>query len=240
MATPQRLKSLSPERVAAAVAADPRLIVPVGTCDAHGAHLPIGCDTILIDRLADDLSAEFGVLRAPTIEYGASNAATRGAAAPASVRKKTLHALLNDLLASWEQAGVREFLLLTANGDDAHQEALATVMTIEARVRVVDAWGAGAAAAGAGPGRWQPGGEAETSLMLYLAPQLVDLRLAQDNTPPSGGRRPVLWPKRRPRPDEGPPGCAMGSPSAAKGEVLYRHVRERIAEHVFKSPGAVD
>lgn len=239
MATPQRVKSLSPERIAAAVAADPRLIIPVGTCDVHGPHLPVGCDTILVDRLADDLSAEFGVLRAPTVEYGASDAATHGSPRPASVRKKTLHQLLNDLLASWEQAGVREFVLLTANGDDAHQEALATVMTLGARVRVVDAAGAGAGAPPAS-GRWRRGGEAETSLMLYLAPQLVDLRLAQDNTPQPVGRRLSPWRRLRTHSEEVRPAEGIEGASAAKGEVLYRHVRERIAEHVFKAPTPVD
>ncbi len=240
MAAPQRLKSLSPERIAAAVAADPRLIIPVGTCDVHGPHLPIGCDTILVDRLADDLSAEFGVLRAPTVEYGASDAATHGSPHAGSVRKKTLHLLLNDLLASWEQAGVREFVLLTANGDDAHQEALATVMTLDARVRVVDAAGAAAGAPAAGRGRWRRGGEAETLLMLYLAPQLVDLRLAQDNTPQPPGRRPSPWRRLRTPSDEWRLADGVDGASATKGEVLYRHVRERIAEHVFKAPSAVD
>jgi creatinine amidohydrolase len=239
MATPQRLKSLPPERIAAAVAADPRLIVPVGTCDMHAPHLPLGCDTMLVDRLADDLSAEFGILRAPTIEYGASNAATHGSAAPGCVRKKTLHLLLNDLLASWEQAGVREFVLLTANGDDAHQEALATVMTIDARVRVVDAARAGAGAQATGQTGWPRGGEAETSLMLYLAPHLVDLRLAQDNTPEPSVRRPNRWGRSRARTDELPPE-GVDAASAAKGEVLYGRMRERIAEQIFRSPRVVD
>jgi creatinine amidohydrolase/Fe(II)-dependent formamide hydrolase-like protein len=239
MATPQLLKSLQPERIATAIAADPRLIVPVGTCDAHGPHLPIGCDTILVDRLADDLAAEFGVLRASTIEYGATDAASRGSPAPGCVRKKTLHLFLNDLLVSWEESGVREFILLTANGDDAHQEALATVMTVEARVRVVDASPARLGAPADLPVPWRPGGEAETSLMLYLAPHLVDLTLAQDNTPQTPGRRPIRWGPRRNSGKSALSFDGVGDPSPAKGEVLYRHVRERIAERIFRSPTAV-
>ena len=205
----------------------------------HAPHLPLGCDTILVDRLADDLSAEFGVLRAPTIEYGASDAATHGSASPGCVRKKTLHLLLNDLLASWEQAGVREFVLLTANGDDAHQEALATVMTIEARVRVVDVARTGAGVPATEREGWQRGGEAETSLMLYLAPHLVDLRLAQDNTPEPPARRPIRWGRGRARAGDAAP-LRVDAVSAAKGEVLYRRVRERIADQIFRAPSVVD
>src|SRR5439155_23343485 len=60
--TPCRLKEMRPAQIAAALSRDQRLIVPVGTCEQHGPHLPLGADTIIVERLADDLSAEFGVL----------------------------------------------------------------------------------------------------------------------------------------------------------------------------------
>jgi hypothetical protein len=40
MSLPRRIKELPPGRVAAAIADDPRLIVPIGTCEAHGPHVP--------------------------------------------------------------------------------------------------------------------------------------------------------------------------------------------------------
>jgi creatinine amidohydrolase len=232
MATPRRLKELAPDRVAAAIARDPRLIVPIGSCDPVGPHLPVGSNSIYVERLADDLSAEFEVLRAPTIEYGVSAEAAHDAARPGSVRKKTLHLLLNDLLASWERAGIREFILLTASDDDAHHEALATVMTLEARVRVVDV--SLAHAFDMLPGAADPHrrNEADTSLMLYLAPHLVDLRLREEDTAGDDVRRPS--PGQRdasarplapaPHPEEA---------SAEKGEVLFNQVRRRIAERIL-------
>ena len=39
--------------------------------------LPLGCDTLILEHLADDLSAAFRVLRAPTLEYGVSAASGR-------------------------------------------------------------------------------------------------------------------------------------------------------------------
>src|SRR5690242_20718982 len=42
---PRYLKRMRPADVAALVERDPRLIVPVGTCEQHGPHLPIGADT---------------------------------------------------------------------------------------------------------------------------------------------------------------------------------------------------
>ncbi len=238
MATPRRLKELPPDRVAAAIAADPRLIVPIGTCDASGPHLPVGSHTIYVDRLADDLSAQFGVLRAPTVEYGVSADASRDAAPPGSVRKKTLHLLLSDLLASWERAGIREFILLTASRDDAHQEALATVKTLEARVQVVDVSTVHAAHLLAEPTGPRPKGEAETSLMLYLAPQLVDLRLIQEDTARDEFRRP----KREASdlyPGDGPSREGVHGATPERGAILYDHIRRRIAERVFAPPSGI-
>jgi creatinine amidohydrolase/Fe(II)-dependent formamide hydrolase-like protein len=218
MASPLRLKELVPARVAAAIARDPRLIVPIGTCDPMGPHLPVGGKSIYIDRLADDLSAEFEVLRAPTVEYGVSAEATYDEARAGSVRKKTLHLLLNDLLASWEGIGIREFILLTASDDDAHHEALATVMTLEARVRVIDVSAADASD--------------NTSLMLYLAPHLVDLRLREQDTPDDGMRRPSPGGREaRERPLA--PARDPEEASAEKGEALYSHVLRRLAERIL-------
>ena len=108
---------------------------------ARAASARSACDTIIVERLARDLSAEFGVLLAPTVEYGVNAETERGFAGNASVRKKTLHRMLNDLLDTWEATGMREFILLTAHEHDPHLEALSTVITNGARVRVVDIFG---------------------------------------------------------------------------------------------------
>src|SRR3954470_19920929 len=55
---PCRLKEMRPAQVRELLARDQRLIVPIGTCEQHGPHMPLGSDTIIVERLADDLSAE--------------------------------------------------------------------------------------------------------------------------------------------------------------------------------------
>ena len=100
-ATPRRIKDMRPGEIAETLARDGRLIVPVGTCEQHGRHMPLGCDSLIVEHLADDLSAEFGILRAPTIEFGVNVATERGFPGNGSVRKKTLHRMLNDLLDTW-------------------------------------------------------------------------------------------------------------------------------------------
>lgn len=214
--------------------------MPVGTCERHGPHLPPGCDTIIAERLADDLSAEFGVLRAPTIEYGVNVATGKAPSGTTSVRKKTLHRLLNDLLHAWEAGGVHEFVLLTAHEHDPHQEALATVVTADARVRVVDALAVPLGDLLDGQTGPMHADEVDTSLMLYLAPELVRLELAQDYMLSRDELRRYRRGWLKVPPDSS---GSLGRPSLAsaeKGARLYERIRSRIAERVFRAPPPTD
>src|SRR5258708_27038241 len=97
-----------------------------------------------------------------------------------SVSRQTLHRMLNDLVSTWEAAGVREFILLTAHEHDPHLEAMSTLITSVARVRVVDIFGIDFRDLLEGQGEPMHGDEVDTSLILYIAPHLVALQLAQD------------------------------------------------------------
>jgi creatinine amidohydrolase len=234
--TPRRIKEMRPDEVAALIATDPRLIVPVGTCEQHGRHLPLGADTFIVEHLADDLSAEFGLLRAPTIEYGVNVDTERSFAGNASLRKKTLHRMLNDLLDTWERTGVTEFILLTAHEHDPHQEALATVVTTNARVRVVDIFAVDFRDLLEGQAEPMHGDEVDTSLMLYLAPDLVRMDLAEDYMMSRDEVRRYRrgW-LRIPSGSSG----SIGRPSlatAAKGAAIYAHIREKVRNRVFVAP----
>lgn len=238
---PRRLKEMTPPEVAAALTADPRLIVPVGSHEAHGDHLPFGCDTIIVERLADDLSAHLGVLRAPTVEYGVNGPSRAPVLGAAGLRKKTLHRLLNDLVAAWEGCGVDEFILLTAHAYDPHQEALATVITARARVRVVDLFAIELGDLLEGQLEPMHGDEVDTSLMLHLAPELVHIDRAQDYMVERGAlrrfRRSAALTTRGPTGTLGRPTLA----SAEKGKLLYERIRDRIAARVLgRGPAPVE
>jgi len=237
---PRRLKEMLPGEIAAALERDPRLIVPVGTLEQHGPHLPLGCDTIITERIAEDLSATFGVLLAPTVEYGVNMPEDHGAGGSSGVRRKTLHRLLNDLLDAWEASGVEEFVILSAHGNDPHQEALATVITTRARVRVVDLLAIPISDLLAEQEEPMHGGEADTSLMLYLAPHLVRPELARDfRLPPQQLQRYRRGWLRVPSGSAG----SIGRPSLAsaeKGERIYHRLRDRVAARIFITPPSTD
>ncbi|MDB4913213.1 MAG: hypothetical protein JWM95_857 [Gemmatimonadetes bacterium] len=237
VATPRRIKEMRPAEIADAISRDARLIVPVGTCEQHGPHLPLGTDTLIVEHLADDLSAEFGILRAPTIEYGVNVDTERTFAGNASVRKKTLHRMLNDLIATWETTGIREFILLTAHEHDPHQEALATVVTTSARVRVVDIFAVDVHGFLEGQSEPMHGDVVDTSLVLHVAPALVRMDLAEDYMMSRDALRRYRrgW-LRIPSDSSG----SIGRPTlatAAKGAAIYAHIREKVRARVFLTPG---
>jgi creatinine amidohydrolase len=229
---PRRLKELTPPEVAAILKNDPRLLIPVGCLEPHGAHLPIGCDSIIVDCLADDLSAMSGVLRAPTVEYGVNAPSAVSLPGAAGVRKKTLHRLLNDLVSAWESCGADELIFLTAHAFDPHQEALATVIAAHARVRVVDLFAVNLSDLLEGQLEPMHGDEVDTSLLLHLVPELVRLDAAEDYMVERADLRRFRRGAKAPRGASG----TLGRPSLAsaeKGRLLYQRILERVSARIL-------
>jgi len=201
--------------IAATLASDSRLIVPVGTVlpPRRDSLVPLGAATIIVEHLADDLSAEFGVLRAPTVEYGVNPPAEKDRdrePGAVSLRKKTLHRMLNDMLTTWECHQVTEFVLLTAHGYDPHQEALATVGTTVARVRVVDLFAVNLSDLTGCRRSEDDRSGVYHALLHHLAPALVGGAGADGDTP------------------------------AVDGRALYERIRSRISERIFLAPAPAE
>jgi creatinine amidohydrolase len=200
MTRPWRLKELTPVEMAECLAHRPAMLVPVGSTEPHGPSLPFGCDTIIVERLADDLSARFGILVAPSIDYGVASGRGPGPGG-AALRRKTLHRVMNELVQAWESAGVREFLVLTAEANEAHQEALAAIVVQKARLTAVDVFAMAFGELLSTPDLRLHAGELDTSVLLHLAPDLVRHG--------AGGLPPLA--------------------SAEKGAQLYAHILEEVS-----------
>jgi creatinine amidohydrolase len=234
---PLALDEMSWTDVAAQLVGDPRMLLPVGALEQHGPHLPLGSNILFARSIAVQLSLEFGVLRAPTFNYGVNVATERAYAGTATLSRKTLHRALNELLLAWESHGISEFIILTGHRHEPHLEALASLVTTRARVRVVNLWEVPIAdllERQPGP---QHGCEAETSVMLYLYPELVRMDRARDFPMSDDEFRRYLR-GGLPVP---PPGGAgvVGFPSAAtpqKGERIVRRILDAIRRSVFLAP----
>jgi creatinine amidohydrolase len=223
--------------VAAHLATDRRLIVPVGNCDQHGPHLPVGASTVVAQALAADLSREFGVLRAPTLHYGVNVAAETDFAGTAGMSSKTVHRALNELADQWACQGVNEFIFITASTHDPHIEAVATVRAEGARVRVVSAMSVDLAQFRDGVGGPEHAGEALTSLLLHLRPAVVRMDRARDFVLAAESLEACAGGRERRLPDESP--GSLGQPTLAtaeKGRLMYEHMLQKIRNKVFIAP----
>ncbi|WP_420124687.1 mycofactocin biosynthesis peptidyl-dipeptidase MftE [Nakamurella sp.] len=154
-------------------AADRRiLLVPLGSTEQHGPHLPLTTDTVVASRLAELAHRTMpGVGLAPAIPYGASG---EHAHFPGtlSIGTEALYQLLVEFVrhaaGDWRH-------VLVVNGHGGNAEALARAATLtryEGRSLQVHH------AASGGPRADPHAGYRETCLMLHLAPETVRTDLA--------------------------------------------------------------
>jgi len=129
---------------------------------------------------------------------------------------------------------VREFIVLTAHRHEPHMDALATLITRRARVRVLQVWDVDVSDLLTAQDAVLHAGEAETSLMLHLYPELVRMDRARDfELTPDEFRRYMRG--RLPTPPPGSAG-AVGRPTASKAETgaaIYQRIMEAIRRAVF-------
>jgi mycofactocin precursor peptide peptidase len=145
---------------------DPMLLVPVGSTEQHGPHLPLDTDTRIAVAVAAAAAAAIdGALLAPAICYGASGE-HRGFAGTVSIGTAALAAVLTEYGRSacdW----ARRLVFVNAHGGNL--DALRTAGGL-LRVEGRDVGWIGCAVDGADP----HAGHTETALMLHLSPGDVD------------------------------------------------------------------
>lgn len=204
------------------------LIVPVGTCEQHGDHLPLGNDTLMVEHMAGILSDKTGLLIAPTLSYGVNLPLDETLAGTASLTEDILHQQVRSLLAWWRVQGFRYFILLTCHGDPFHLRALedlgadVTYIEPEGEVELSDILDRQTCIRHACEG--------ETSLALYLYPEKVRLDRIREHDVPFEDFRPYLF-HEVPGQPQGYVGC-LGYPSAAtvqKGRLIL----ERMVDYMM-------
>lgn len=90
-------------------------VLPIGACEQHGPHLPIGTDAMVAASLADIVSSELAALRLPVLAYGTS-AEHRGLHGTMSLRPQTLAAVVHDIADSCAEAGISRLAIVSGHG----------------------------------------------------------------------------------------------------------------------------
>jgi creatinine amidohydrolase len=162
-------------------------ILPVGATEQHGMHLPTGVDSLSATAVAEGVSAETGIPVLPTLPYGCSLGHSRKWPGTLSLRPATLSLAVAEI-ADWVQAsGFSRLLIL--NGHVTNWAPLRCALeTIRAdipdmRIALRNIWQISSAVDALygydGGSNWHAN-DAETSLMLHLRPELVNMAAAKD------------------------------------------------------------
>ena len=167
------------------------VILPIGAIEQHGAHLPTITDTLLTTHILDvtlaQLPDEVRVWALPPMNYGKSNEHLNFPGT-ISLSAQTLMAVLHDIAASVKRAGFRRLAFLNGHGGNM---PLLNMVARDIRVETglmcfcihgfyekppfemsAKEWRYGL-----------HGGETETSMILAIAPELVQMDKATQQYP---------------------------------------------------------
>lgn len=154
-------------------------IIPVGSTEQHGPHLRLSTDTVIAEQLALHIAAALApqAIVVPPVPFGVSY---HHMDFPGSLTLSpdTLQAVLTELVESLQRHGIETFFFLTGHGgNEATLAVLATKLRFQRGVRAASlfyfALARDVMQQGAISERWGHACEVETSLALYLTPELV-------------------------------------------------------------------
>lgn len=228
-----------PDYAAAVQGGQTPILIPIGSMEQHGHHMPLHVDVLLPTEFARRVALEIGALVAPPFTYGYKSHQKSGGGnhlpGTTSLDGATLVAALKDVVKEFARHGVRKICLVNGHfenswfiveGIDLALRELRWDGITDLKVVVLSYWDFVHKEAiaklypGGFPG-WdvEHGGVLETSLMLALHPEHVHLHRAVDHTPatfPPYDVYPV-------KPEWTPPSGTLSSPkdaSVEKGHIL--------------------
>jgi mycofactocin system creatininase family protein len=163
------------ERAWPTIGQAPLVLIPTGSTEQHGPHLPFDTDTVIATAVARGLAEglDGAVVVAPAIAYGSSGE-HQGFPGTASIGQEALRSVIVELVRSVSNWAGR---IVFVNAHGGNIRALSDAVVLLVREQHDVAWlpcavtGADAHA-----------GRTETSLMLALAPDVVRMDLAERGT----------------------------------------------------------
>ncbi len=225
-------------QAAAAEIAGMTAVLPVGATEVHGNHLPVGTDTFLADALCERLEKRAGadrILLLPCVPYG-QVWSLRAAPGTVDIPDDVLTPFLVSIAMSMYRAGIRRFAFVNTHvGNNNAVKAAMRRIWAESDMKVYGFTYPGAENAirqvcttKRPHGAYFHACEIETSYMLYLCPDRVDMSQAvcqYPEFPADFDVTPTPW-------TDFMETAVLGDATAAtaeKGEFIITQVVERMA-----------
>jgi creatinine amidohydrolase len=227
-------------------------VLPVAATEQHGPHLPLSVDTTLVDGVIQCalpyLGADLPVLILPTQQIGRSAEHIRFPGT-LSLSAATLMAVWTELGACVARTGIRKLVLFNAHGGQVSiMDVVARDLRTAHNMIVYSTNWYSLPLSDAVTGQFSlhehrfgiHAGDIETSMMLSLLPERVEMALAKDfysNAQDRAARQPILgngvtaklgWQMQDYNP-EGAAGNAAAA-TAAKGKALIEDAGKQLAQ----------
>lgn len=188
----RNLADLRGPQVADAITERSVLVQPLGAIEQHGPHLPLNTDWLIAERVAasaiERVGDDLDVWLLPSLAYTKSNEHA-WSSGTVWLTANTLLAVLDDIGRCVAATAANKLVFFNGHGGNSALVGVANrelrlhhgLMTFLAHPGVPPDQGGTSAETELGMGIHA--GEDETSLMLHLAPELVDIALATRNVP---------------------------------------------------------
>jgi creatinine amidohydrolase len=153
-------------------------VLPVGSFEQHGSHLPLATDTIVACSIAEAVAAHYNLMLLPPVTISCSHEHS-DYAGTVSVSAATLYAVVRDVASSLEQRGIRRLVLVNGHGGNYVLGNIVQEANVSERRMALfphrDDWEQARKAGGLTTSNHEDmhGGELETSILLHVAPERV-------------------------------------------------------------------
>ena len=209
------------------------MIVPFGTVEEHGPHLPLSTDTVQAHEIALRAARIAPLIVAPPVHYGQCSS-TRNHPGTITLRGDTLRSLSSDLIQSFSRQGFSRIILFSGHAGSIHmaalREAAQDAVDRDPSLRLAVVCDLDLIRECVGDLLETPddghAGEIETSRMLFLHPEHVGEPPGEEYPRPVG--KMVVH-----DPEHYWPGGICGNPRAAtaeKGRLLVERAAEALAK----------
>lgn len=171
-------KEMNRGEFAGAMKRKPIVILPIGSMEEHGTHLPLGSDTIEIDYVVGRLADKLDCVILPTVSYG-NCGSTYNFPGTISITFETVRSLAFDILTEIVRHGGKRILVISGHAGSNHMAALrmAAQRTVrdhpDVRLMVMSDYDLVPEFRGGNIPKWDGhAGKAETSRLLNIRPDI--------------------------------------------------------------------